>query len=601
MTGKTLDIDDIIVPDDLARAIVNKYQTWKIAREPWELERSTLRDYLFATSTLSTVNKHLPWKNNTHRPKLTQIRDNLHSNYMAALFPKRNWFTFIGGDEEAETKEKREAIEAYVSDKVRLSGFRTEMSKLVLDFIDYGNAFAMVDFVHEKIEDQDTSGQRTGYYGPVLRRISPYDIVFNPLAPTFKESPKIVRTLVSKGEFKRMLDEEPDKGYVEGILRRMQDMRQQIFQHAGEDFEKHNALAIDGFSNFHEYLNSDVVELLHFFGDLYDENSGTFKKNRIITIADRSYIAQDAPLQTFSGRPSIFHVGWRLRPDNLYAQGPLDNLVGLQYRLNHLENLKSDVFDLVAFPPLKIKGEVSDFDWGPFEKIYVSDDGDVDALEIDPVALNADLQIPAIERTMEEMAGAPREAMGIRTPGEKTAFEVAELQNAASRVFQNKVQYFEEMFVEPILNAYLEIGRRNVNTSDNIRVFNNELQAATFAQVTKEDLTAAGAIQAIGARHFAEKSETVQNLVNVLNSAVGQDPAVMAHVSGIKIAKMIEDVLDLERYGLVQENVRISEQADTQRILNSSQQSVAEEDETTGIGEAQFQATEQISSGQGLG
>jgi hypothetical protein len=40
--------------------------------------------------------------------------------------------------------------------------------------------------------------------------------------------------------------------------------------------------------------------------------------------------------------------------------GPLDNLVGMQYRIDHLENLKADVFDLIAFPPLKIKGYVED-------------------------------------------------------------------------------------------------------------------------------------------------------------------------------------------------------------------------------------------------
>ena len=48
-------------------------------------------------------------------------------------------------------------------------------------------------------------------------------------------------------------------------------------------------------------------------------------------------------------------AGWRPRPDNLYAMGPLDNLVGMQYRIDHLENLKSDVFDQIAYPILKIR------------------------------------------------------------------------------------------------------------------------------------------------------------------------------------------------------------------------------------------------------
>jgi hypothetical protein len=33
---------------------------------------------------------------------------------------------------------------------------------------------------------------------------------------------------------------------------------------------------------------------------------------------------------------------------------------------------------------------------------------------------------------MEEMAGAPKEAMGFRSPGEKTKYEVQRLESAAS-------------------------------------------------------------------------------------------------------------------------------------------------------------------------
>jgi hypothetical protein len=37
---------------------------------------------------------------------------------------------------------------------------------------------------------------------------------------------------------------------------------------------------------------------------------------------------------------------------------------------------------------------------------------------------------------------------------------------------------------------------------------------------------------------------------------------------------MMEDLLDLEGYGLVQENVRLQEQADTQRLANAQTEEV---------------------------
>ena len=93
--------------------------------------------------------------------------------------------------------------------------------------------------------------------------------------------------------------------------------------------------------------------------------------------------------------------------------GPLDNLVGLQYRIDHLENLKADVFDQIAYPILKIKGgDVEDFVFEPGARIYLGDEGDVGYMSPDTTALQADLQIQNLADTMEEMAGAPRQGYG---------------------------------------------------------------------------------------------------------------------------------------------------------------------------------------------
>jgi len=45
--------------------------------------------------------------------------------------------------------------------------------------------------------------------------------------------------------------------------------------------------------------------------------------------------------------------------------GPLDNLVGMQYRLDHLENMGADIWDFSGYPVQKIKGFVEDYVWQP--------------------------------------------------------------------------------------------------------------------------------------------------------------------------------------------------------------------------------------------
>ena len=567
MVGTTLDMKLIISPDSVATEISDKWRLWNQQRVGKLEEWKELRNYLFATDTRSTSNSSLPWKNSTTVPKLTQIRDNLHANYMATLFPQNKWMKWMASDKTSNAKIKRETIQAYMENKVQQSDFEIVMSKLVLDYIDYGNCFATVDWEanYTELENKEII---PGYIGPRVVRISPYDIVFNPVAADFKATPKIIRSLLSMGEARKMIDENPNKDYMKKVFDRMIGVRNAIQGYSDSDLHKNDGFVVDGFGSIREYYNSDYVEILTFYGDIYDKLTDTLMKNRIIKVVDRSYVLSDMANPSWLGKSPIYHVGWRERPDNLYAMGPLDNLVGLQYRMDHLENLRADVFDQIAFPVLKIKGDVEDFDFQPGTRIYLGDEGDVGYLSPDPTALNADNQIAVLENKMEQLAGAPREAMGIRTPGEKTAFEVSSLQNAASRIFQNKTQHFERIFVEPILNAMLEASRRNMDASDVIRVMDDELSVSIFQTITKEDITANGKIIPMGARHFAERAQRVQNLSQLwqLKSA---DPSVAAHLSGKEFARIMAE--ELGEKSLFASNISIYENYETQKVAQEVQ------------------------------
>lgn len=359
--------------------------------------------------------------------------------------------------------------------------------------------------------------------------------------------------------------------------------------YSGEWKEKDDSLRMDGFTSFKHYLQSSYVEILTFYGDFYDVNGNKFYKNSIITVADRHKLisVQDNP--SLFGLPQIFHAGWRIRQDNLWAMGPLDNLVGMQYRIDHIENLKADLFDLTAFPPLKIKGLVNDFDWGPMTKIFVGDDGDVEIISPDVNALNSNLEIQNLQQQMEEMAGSPKEAMGFRTPGEKTAYEVQRLENAAGRIFSNKIVQFEEQIIEPLANAMLDLAKRNADSVQVVPVFDDETQATIFLNLTAKDISGTGKVKPVAARLFAERSERVQNLNNFFASALGQDQELKAHWSTVALSKMFEDLLDIKDYGVVQPYIRLSEQAEAQRMVNSQQEAVSMETMTpSGLGADDF-------------
>lgn len=577
MPGSVFDIDQLIQADGLGVEIGNKWHTWNMLREVKLREWEEVRKYIFATDTTTTSNSKLPWKNKTTIPKLCQIRDNLLANYIASMFPKRKWLKWIAGDSLSNKKEKRETIEAFMCNSVDQPEFKAEMEKIAADYVDYGNCFGTVEWVDKRVEQKDKS--QYGYVGPMPRRISPLDIVFNPIAASFERSPKIIRSLVSLGEVKEILERlstDENRQAYEELFDYMVELRSQARDNSTSTLRtKNEYLRVDGFTDYSSYLQGDYVELLTFYGDIYDYNTKKFLRNHVIIVADRHKVLSQAPNPSYFGTAPIFHVGWRIRQDNIWAMGPLDNLVGMQYRIDHLENLKADCFDLIAFPPLKIKGHVQDFDWGPFCKIYIADpDSDVEVIQVPFQVLQTNSEIEILRSTMEEMAGSPKEAMGFRTPGEKTKYEVQRLENASGRIFQNKITQFEERMSEKILNAMLELARRNVTSDMEVSIYDEQFKVQTFMTLAPSDLIGAGAIKPLAARHFAEQAERIQNLTAFFNSTIGQDEEVKSHFSSLKMAHMMEELLDIQEYKLVIPFVRLAERAESQKIANAQLEQV---------------------------
>lgn len=576
MAGETLDLDGILVIDDIGEQIANNWITWNSAKQSRMTQWMELKQYVYAVDTTHTPNAKLPWSNKTTIPKLCQIRDNLNANYIATLFPKRRWLEWEGNTADDASQAKQTRIKDYMMWAVNQREFKEEVKKLVLDYIDYGNCFVIAEW--DDVTQSSAGIAKSGFSGPRPKRIDPNDIVFNPIAASFTNTPKIIRSLMSIGEAKetieRLVKTPEDLEQATKVFNYCMELRNRASSADAVDIAAKNELFnIAGFDSFNMYLTSDYVELLTFMGDLYDRRNNKFYKNHRIVVMDRHKVIISKPDPYPLAEIPVYHAGWRTRQENLWAMGPLDNLIGMQYRLDHVENMKADLFDLITFPPVMVKGLVSDFKWAPMERIYVDNDGAVELMSPNINTLNINLEIERYETLMEEMAGSPKEAMGFRTPGEKTAYEVQRLENAASRVFQNKIAQFEEQLLEPLLNSMLVLAKKYMTTST-IRTVDDKFGAEIFSDINASDLAANGRLKPVAARHFAEKAERIQNLTSFFQSPIGMDPAVNVHFSGLKTAKLVEDLIDIEEYHLVTPYVRISEQAEAAQLANTQQEQV---------------------------
>ena len=578
MTTKPLEISAAFGRDSEAKYIAMTWHTYHTQREKQIELWKELRNYIFATDTTTTTNKSLPWKNSTTLPKLCQIRDNLHSNYLSALFPNDSWLKWEAHSPSDIAKKKVTAIEAYMSNKTRMGGFRSEVSKLLYDYIDYGNSFVTTDYVAQYVSD-DKGNKIPSYQGPKAYRISPLDIVFNPLATSFQDSFKIVRSIKTIGELTAMSEDSPDNAYLQRALANRKELLSKSGTFSIEDADKSDGFEMDGFGNYFEYLQSGYVEFLTFYGDIYNQDTGVLTRGRQITVVDRMWIIDDKVIPSWLGHAPIYHVGWRTRNDNLWSMGPLENLVGMQYRIDHLENLKADAMDLGVLPPLVIKGDVEEFKYEPGAEIHIDENGEVTELGRNAQwVITSENSIDKLEMRMEQYAGAPREAMGIRSAGEKTAFEVQQLQNAAGRIFQEKVTTFEINVLEPILNAMLETSKRNLDGIDVVSVIDDDLGVTDFLNITRQDITGAGVIRPIGARHFAAQAQLVQNITGLSNTPIWQQ--ISPHISTKALATLVEDVMGLQRFQLFTPNIAVFEQQETQRLAGQATEDLQVEQAT---------------------
>jgi hypothetical protein len=586
----SIDINDFLSePDSEAAHIYDNWRTWNDARSVYKKVVNEVTQYIEATDTKGTTNVDGDYNHTTNRPKITQIYDNLIANYKPGLMPTRDWLAWEGENDEAVEKSNRKLMESYLRTKHRLSGFSRTVDKLLDDWVRTGNAFAGVEYVNNFYKDKDKAKLTRGYKGPKVFRIDPFDIVFNPTSTDFESTPKIVKSHYGIGDLERKADtiSEPHRDKYVQILQRLKQDRAFTFQNPKftlsgpgiEETEKYYQMTFSGFGNYTQYLKSGLVEVLEFYGDIYNSATGDWEPDRHVVIVDRRYVILNEPCPTWNGKPHIYHCGWRERRNNLWGMGPLEGLIGMQYRINHLENLKADAFDqMVDADEVHIGDvEVGYTDTGAKEYL-VTEGGDVRRLSPDTTILQADIQIGELEAAMDLYAGSPREAMGFRTPGEKTKFEVSELMNAAGKIFQHKLEKFEEYMIEPILNAEIEVARQASDHKDTVELIDPENGSKIFTNISSEDLYMNGKYIPVGARHYSRQQQLARDARDMLTTIV-QDEGILQHFPGERLAKLFEEVMGFDEHQLFQKFGRITEQIEADRLIAAGAKQRQEEED----------------------
>lgn len=566
----------LLTPENIADEISNLYVAYKGARSSWEREVLEIRAFVTATSTQTTENDQNGFSNNTTIPKIAHIATNLKANYAAHLFSNANWIHFEAFDKTAADQKARKLVEAYARTKARRKGYEEVLGTCLDDYVNAGCAFAQQRYIREYARLPDGQQGAVTYEGEVLDRIPPQDIVFDVTATSFQAANKIIRKTYSIGYIARLVMEGNTEGFDQKLLDDIRT-RHTMVRNAGIsktptglDWQSIN-LKKDGFGDLLSYFRGDMIEVLEFYGDMYSMADGTYLPDHKIIVVDRVNVVSKIPNTSANGSDYIYYATPEKRPDNLMGMSPLARLIGMQFKLDKLENMRADIFDLIAHPTIVEKGSV-DF-YGvrgePDGRYVIDEDGDVRYLVPDTTILNADFQIRNTMEMMEELAGSPKTASGQRTAGEKTKFEMQLLDNGGNRIFRDRTVNFERNFIEPILNDMIQLGRDNIGTVDMVSSTSNEFGAEEFINISSDDLAVSGQLRARGSSLFAEKANALQNIIQIFSQPVAEKFA--QHTSGLALAKTLEELGDYAQYGIITKNIAIQENAEAQQLANASQ------------------------------
>lgn len=558
---RPVNFTDYSSPKSVASTISGMWDSYNSDRADAMALWKEVDAYRFATDT-----KKLPGGDNfdhtTHIPVTHMVDEKLGAILNATAFPHEDWLGWKPLDRDANNIQKRKNVLAYLRKLHAQIKFTRTGKKAIDDLKAYGNTFLQTAYVY----DLDEEGK--GYVGPKTFRISPYNIVFDPTAPTFDDSFKIVLQRMTVGEFALFCENHPD--HVDGDVVKQVLERRIGSRNAGvsNDYYKDGQFGGQGYGTIASYYRSGFVDVLWFYGSVFDEPTMKVHRNRCIAVVDYDRVLLDK----HQPNSYIRKGSWKERPDNLWAQSPLEVIIGLNYMINHRENAKNDAIDKMIYPDQLYIGDVEILHdevtgrreiWAPLQ-------GGAQDITPDASTLSFNTEIDRLEQTVMEATGLPSDILGFRSPGEKTAFEVQNLTEGAFRGFIDHVAQFEQDCLEKVVRDQIEIASQHY--SEAIKVMGETDMGNTIElTVTKDDLDANAALIPQGARRF---TRMLQQLAG-LQSMSQYQPIVAAHVNTFNFAKAIEELSGLDDFQIVSKFAAMDEQAEMQKEQMLVQQDAA--------------------------
>jgi len=304
------------------------------------------------------------------------------------------------------------------------------------------------------------------------------------------------------------------------------------------------------------------AEIWEMQGIIPDEMARDGVRTRCIAIGNARVVLKNRELPFWDGQKSFKAYSPMPDPHSFYAPGKVEVAEKMQVAANRIANQKLDALDLLIDPQMVVSSGANINTQNLFSRAgrIILVDGAADDSNIRPLTMNmqgvqgAYAEIGQLWQFMQLGAGINDIVMGLQQNDRETARGFLGRQENVLTRLMLEARVAEEMFIEPLANAFRNLDRQFLKMPHEIKILGslatiNPVTGLPLPQeaqaVDYDDMAPDYRARAIGASQMLGRSVRQQNLVSLLQM-MSANPALLQLVNWANFARQAFELFDFK-------------------------------------------------------
>jgi hypothetical protein len=533
--------------EDIAGYVNNKLELFRMARE--EVEESWLEcwaKYLNTPNAESNIQSSIikrvgdvetQWRHHLTGAKAYEAVETIVGYLMAATFPNREWFGVEPtAPHDDDNLKLARLIKRHITNKLDESGFKSSYAVFLRQLVVTGTSVIALPwrteteerYKQEAIEDGETTLYTPAKYmynvydAPSMEVLDVFDCYVDPECHDPNKGAFIRKLTKSKGELITLAKDGTYNVSPKDIV------NLQCNSNSGFDSSGSRANQVTTFEglNVNSWSPTEMVELIEYWGDVYDEETGDCECNMIVTLMNGEVIGYE-PSPFWCGKPFIIGT-YSMTGHSPYGFGGIQPVLGLLHQLDIITNQRLDNLELAINNMWTLKSDgvlqPDEVYTEPGRVFMVGDHNDLQPLASQSQSWAVTYQEAGLlEQTVDKSFGTGNYiSSNQQRSGERvTATEVAAVRDAGGNRLSTVHKHIEETALIPLLGKLFSLVHQFTTEPVTVRVAGDGADEYNYWELEPTDFNMPCQLRPVGSDNIIERKAYVQARLEFVQAISG--------------------------------------------------------------------------------